>query len=342
MDHVPTGVDRRTLARLSVGAVLLGPVMIDDWPEWSVFTDADIRTRLDALQRHTANLAARYDHAGPARVAACIPHLESGAGEIIMDGSAPARLVADAKAEYAKLMTIFSSAAEELGDLERAIRAGTHAASIAQEIGSAGLEGDAWWRVAGAHCLSGRRRTARNISQRAYRVARNHPAGTRALLTEALSEARMGNTFATFDLVGKAERAHERLPDADWGEAGYEFGTVHPSTVKAHAGAQLCSIGLYDEAKPRLDEAAELLAGSEGSSRAYVWLLQASCMLGTGDLDGAVSRASAAVAHEARRPSAWVRRRVREMDKQTRSPKVPEGPFTHLVDQTKDWGVAAT
>jgi hypothetical protein len=154
-----------------------------------------------------------------------------------------------------------------------------------------------------------------------------------ALLEAACAAAAMGHVHVVIDTVAMAEAEHARLPADAWGTAGYPLGTYHPANVEAFAGWALAKAGMYSEATPRLDEAAELLSGSSSGSGllAFVWLTQAGAILGAGDVDEAHDVAAVAVAHAVTRPSWSVAAAVAKLDRQS------GGAFTDLVEQTSQW-----
>lgn len=98
-------------------------------------------------------------------------------------------------------------------------------------------------------------------------------------------------------------------------------------------GWAFAAVGLYQEATARLDEAAGLL-GTGGSKMAEAQLTQAAVALGTGDADAALHLAGVAVGAEQARPSAWVARRVADLDERS------QGAFADLAEQTRAWGPA--
>jgi hypothetical protein len=168
--------------------------------------------------------------------------------------------------------------------------------------------------------------------------AGNSPVAVMALLQEAFAGAAFSRVgaFGVYDAVTAAEEIHAGLPEQLWGTAGYSLGTYHPANLKAYAGSALIMAGLYGEAAPRLAEAADILAGTDGLEKAYVWLLQARVALGTGDVDEAHHLAAMAAKQADGRPAEWVARHVRELDRKSR------GAFADLVDLTSRWSFTAT
>jgi|GEM_PF-4127066 len=111
------------------------------------------------------------------------------------------------------------------------------------------------------------------------------------------------------------------------------MGTYHPSNLKAFAGSALAEVGMYDEAAPRLAEAADSLHGSPAAGiRAYVWVYQARAALGQGDLDKAHDVASKAVTMADARPTAFIAGSVVQLD------LMAGGAFSDLVDRVRPWG----
>jgi hypothetical protein len=134
--------------------------------------------------------------------------------------------------------------------------------------------------------------------------------------------------------VAAAEEEHARLGTEAWGAPGYSLGTYHPANLKAASGWALVSVGLHNEAKPRLDEAAALLNGTKSGLLTVVWISQAHAAIGTGDTDGAHTHAAMAVAEAETHPAAWVAKTV------TRLSARAGGAFGELVERTARWGFA--
>jgi tetratricopeptide (TPR) repeat protein len=287
---------------------------------------------LALFRRMTANLALAYDTAGPGKIAMFLSQAGREIVELLAGGSLPESKARDAKAVYAQLLALSARAACELGRFEESARSAQLAADVAGEVGDDQTAGHAWALVACAQRDTGRYRGALNTARRAHAVAGNRPAGVAALLDEATIAAKMGDAQAAFDAVIAAEKAHASLPEAAWGAPGAPLGTIHPSRLRAFAGWSLAAVGMYGEAAPRLEEAADLLAATSGSAKADVWLTQALVAVGTGDVDAAYHLASIALAHERTRPSAWVARRVEDLC--TRS----DGALAGLAEQVRGWG----
>jgi hypothetical protein len=155
-----------------------------------------------------------------------------------------------------------------------------------------------------------------------------------ALLVQAQASAQLHRVGAdtVLERVVAAEAEHAKLASSQWGKPGYSLETYHHADLKAFGASALIDAGLYTEAAPRLDEAADILAGTDGLRRVYVWLLSARTSLGKGDIDSALDYATVAVASAESRPAAWVARIVGELDQQSR------GSFADLVAQTSQWG----
>jgi hypothetical protein len=325
-------LDRRRLVALvlagataSVLAEAGVPVMLP----WEGTTDA-----LDSAQRIVTSLAAAYDTAGPVKVGPALKRVEGSMAGIL--ATATGTKLRDAKATYAQMLTMSANAASDTGDFRQAARTGDLAASLATEVGDAQTAGHAWSVVSGALLGSHRHRGALAVAQRARTHAGASPAAVMALVGEAEAAASMGRTHAVLDIVRAAEGAHARLATRDWGTPGYSLGTYHPAHLKAFTGWSLARAGLYDEAAPRLDEAAALLAGSGAALLAFVWLTQASVALDGGDVDAAHGRVAMAVAAMETRPAAWVAGSAASLDARS------HGAFADLVEQTSRWGFTAT
>jgi hypothetical protein len=55
------------------------------------------------------------------------------------------------------------------------------------------------------------------------------------------------------------------------GAPGYSLGTYHPAHLKTFATVSLATVGMHDEAAPRLDETAELTRGSGLLTLIWLW-----------------------------------------------------------------------
>jgi hypothetical protein len=260
-----------------------------------------------------------------------MPQMEAGLVGLLTGGRLPKGRERDAKAVYAQLLTIAATADDDVGDHLGAVRGGELAASVATEAGDNQTAGHAWSVVASALCNSGRGHAAISAAQRACAAAGSSPAAVMALVEQAATAAKTGRLDTVVDAVVAAEGRHARLPESAWGAPGYSFGTYHPANLKMFAGWSLAKVGKYREAVPRLDDAADLAAGT--GLMVFVRLARAQAALGTGDADGAIELAATAVADAERRPAAWVAREVRHLDERSR------GAFAELVGQTRRWGL---
>jgi hypothetical protein len=325
-------LDRRRLVALVFGGATVAALAEAGIPvmrPWEGTTSA-----LDSAQRIVASLAAAYDAAGPVKVGSALRRVELSMAGIL--ATATGAKLRDARATYAQMLTMSANAANDTGDFRGAARAGDLAASLATEVGDAQTAGHAWSVVSGALLGSRRHRDALATAQRARAHAGAAPAAVMALVGEAEAAASMGRAHTVLDTVGAAEDAHARLATQDWGTTGYSLGTYHPAHLKAFTGWSLARVGIYDEAAPRLDEAADLLAGSGAALLAFVWLTQGSVALDGGDVDRAHSHVAMAVAAMETRPAAWVAGSVVSLDARSR------GAFADLVEQTSRWGFTAT
>ncbi len=330
-------VDRRALARL----VLTGAT-------GAAFAEAGIpvipgrpwdgpAVEISSVQRTIAALAAGYDTWGPQKVGATVKTAEAVMYRVFAEG-VPAKLERDALATYARLEVMSATASGDAGHYGRAGRAASRAIAIATEAGDDPLVAHAWSVVAASARLTGRPHHALVASQRARSHAGSSPAAVMALLQEAFAGAEFSRigAFTVYDAVTAAEEVHASLPEQAWGTPGYSLGTYHPANLKAYAGSALLKVGLYSEATPRLAEAADILAGTDGLEKAYVWLLQTRVALDTGDVDEAHDLATRAVDQAEGRPAEWVARHIRELDTQSR------GAFVDLVERTSRWGFTTT
>ncbi|WP_007509125.1 tetratricopeptide repeat protein [Pseudofrankia saprophytica] len=288
---------------------------------------------LESVTRTVNALATGYSSTDPRRIGTALNHAERNITKLVTGRPSPTQM-RDTKAVYSRLLTISSAVADDTGDYDEAIRTGELAASLATEVGDAQTSGYAWSIVSGALHHSGRHRKAVDIAQRAKSTAGASPSGVMALLEEATAAAAMGRAHTTIDAVMAAEEQHGKLSDAAWGNPGFGLlGTYHPSNLKAFAGSALVEVGLFDEATPRLEEAADILAGSPAAGiRAYVWVYQARAALGQGDVDKAHAVASKAVAMADARPTAFIAGSVVQLD------LMAGGEFSDLVDRVRPWG----
>lgn len=288
---------------------------------------------LDSVNRSVTALATGYSTTDPRRIGAAVDRAERNVTKLLT--SRPRLdLMHEGKAVYARLLTISAAVADDTGDYDEAIRTGELAASLATEVGDAQTSGYAWSIVSGALHHYGRHRKAVDVARRARSVAGASPSGVMALLEEATAAAAMGRAHATIDAVLAAEDQHEKLADTAWGAPGFGLlGSYHPANLRAFAGSALVEVELYDEAAPRLDEAAAILVGSPAAGiRAYVSVYQARAALGQGDFDKAHDVASRAVTVASARPTAFIASSVVQLD------LMAGGAFSDLVDRTKPWG----
>jgi hypothetical protein len=324
-------VDRRTVVCL----VVTGATIV-------VFTEAGIPmirgieglSTLDSAQRIVASLASAYDAAGPAKIVTMMPRLERMFGTMVADRLLPAVQVRDAKAVYAQLLTMAATADDDTGDHARAARTGQLAASLATEIGDNQTAGHAWSVVASALSNGGNGRAALPATQRAHAAAGSSPSAAMALTEQAATAAKTGRADTVLRAVHAAEKEHATLPTGAWGTPGYSLGSFHAAKMGAFTGWSLAKVGMYREAAPRLDEAAESAAGT--GLMVFIRLAQSRTALGTGHADSAYAFAAMAVTSAETRPAAWVDREIRELHKQSR------GAFADLVEQTSRWGFTAT
>jgi hypothetical protein len=327
-----TGVDRRTVVRLVLGGATGAALAEAGAPVNPVRPWNGPAMTIDSVQRTVTALAAGYYSLDPRKTGLALRAAEHSLHGVFAEKVDAAQL-REAKATYARLLTMSATVATATGDQQQAIHTGDLAASLASEVGDMQTAGHAWSVVAAALGNAGKNRAALSVAQRARSYAGTSPAAVMALLEEACAAAAMGHVHVVTDSVAMAEAEHARLPADAWGTAGYPLGTYHPANVEAFAGWALAKAGMYSEATPRLDEAAELLSGSSSGSGllAFVWLTQAGAILGTGDVDEAHDVAAVAVTHAVTRPSWSVAAAVAKLDKQS------GGAFTDLVEQTSQW-----
>jgi hypothetical protein len=333
----PAGTDRRIVLRLvltgATGAAFVeaGVPVIPGRP-WS-----GPAIEISSVQRTIAALAAGYDMWGPQKVGATVKTAETVMHRVFAVG-VPAKHSRDALATYARLEVMSATASGDAGHYGRAGQAASRAVAMATEAGDDPLIAHAWSVVAASARLTGKPHHALVAAQRARSHAGRSPAAVMALLQEAFAGAEFSGigAFAVYDAVTAAEEVHASLPEQAWGSPGYSLGTYHPANLKAYAGSALIKAGLYSEAVPRLAEAADILADTNGLEKAYVWLLQARVALGTGAIDEAHDLAARAAKQADGRPAEWVARHVRELDQQSR------GALTDLVEHTSQWSFTTT
>ncbi len=325
------GIDRRRVVRLVLGgatgvALADAGISVKQVHPW-----IGPAMTLDSVQRTITALAVGYYSLDPRKTGLALQAAEGSLHGVFAE-RADATQRREAKATYARLLTMSATVATATGDQHDAIRTGDLAASLAYEVGDRQTVGHARSVVAAALGNVGKNRAALSMAQQARSHAGASPAAVMALLEEACAAAAMGRTHTVIDTVAMAEEEHARLPVDAWGSPGYPLGTYHPANAKAFAGWALAKVGMYSEATPRLDEAAELLAGTRSGLLAFVWLTQASAILGIGDVDGAHDFAAVAVAQAETRPSWSVTATVARLDRQA------GGAFADLVEQTSRWG----
>lgn len=329
MAHTP---DRRQFTLAFTGAALPanGPTMLKPKP-WD-----GPAVELASVERTLAGLAGLYDSHGPRKIGLALEKAEESMRAVFTAKMPPARL-REAKHAYARLLTMGTAVAADTGDHLGAGRSGELAASLAMETGDTQTAAHAWSEVAYAQRRAGRERAALLAAGRARMQAGRTPAGVRALLEHALAAGMAGDTHTVLETVALAEGMHRELGADTWGTPGrYSPGTYHPGAVRAFAGAALAHAGMHREAAPRMEEAADIYAGTGSLLMAYVWMSQARALLRTGDVGGAHGYASMAVATAERRPVAWVVADVAALER--RQP----GAFADLAGQTSRWGFDTT
>jgi hypothetical protein len=292
---------------------------------------------INSIQCAIAALAANYDEFGPYRLETEVQAAEAVIHRLFAAG-VPAKLTRDALATHARLLVMSAEAALNTAHFSRANRRARHAAAVAVEAGDGPTAAHAWAVVAVALRITKQHHHALLAAHRGRSYAGRSPAAVMALLDEALigAEFARGGTFAVYDAVTAAEEIHAKLAVDAWGTPGYSLGTYHPANLKTYGGAALAKVGMYNEAAPRLDEALDLLAGTDGLEKAYVRLAQARVALGRGEVDAAWDLAAMAITQAQPRPAAWVDRIIRELHQQS------GGRLAELVEQTSTWGFATT
>lgn len=325
----PQGFDRRALARLLLaGAATAGGGMMRP------FDDSDMA--FESVSRVVSALADSYSVTDPRRTAAALQRAERAAAGMF---GQRARM-RDAKAVYARLLTISASVSDDLGDYTDAVKTGDMAASLATEVGDAHTAGYAWAIVSGAMHHAGSHRRAVEIARRASSVAGASPSGAMAYLAEATAAAALGRRADALDAVVAAEAHHSYLGDHAWGVPGFGLnGTYHPANLKAFAGSALVEAGLYNEAAPRLEEAASILAGGRSpavSIRVFTQVHQARAALGSGDMDSAHDFATKAIEASDVHRTAYIAGSVASLD------IASGGAFGDLVSLTRKWGFGPT
>jgi hypothetical protein len=329
---VPAGIDRRLVVRLAlVGAV--GAALADTGIVTSAGLGEGPQPALDSLRRTLVGIAADYDTLGPRRVAIAAKAAEASMlglfGEYL--GGMPSGQEREAKVVYSRLLTVMANALADIGNPPAAAQAAGMAVSFAIEVGDNPSAAHAMLVTAGLS-NNGRRDLAR-IAQ-AAEFAGASPVGVMAAVVEAQVAAGMGDAHRTLEAVQAAEAKHERLPATAWGNPGYSLGTYHPANLKAHGGAALAGAGLYSEATPRLEEAADLARGT--GLMVYIMLSLARVRLGAGDVDTAHAYAARAVEQAEDRPAAWV------ADAVTRYDRLSRGAFADLAERAAQWQFPAT
>lgn len=319
MDDDP--IDRRRLVGLLLAAAV-------------VPLTAGTGAPFESVSRSVHALAAGYSSTDPRRTGAGLQRAERAATGMFDKRSR----MRDAKAVYARLLTLSASVSDDLGDYPEAIRTADMAASLATEVGDAHVAGYAWSIMSGALHHSGRHQTAIDMARRAASAAGASPSGAMAYLEEATAAAAMGRRGVAMDAVVAAEAHHGRLGDHAWGMPGFGLnGTYHPANLKAFAGAALVDAGLYAEAMPRLDEASAILADAPSVSiLVFAQIHQARAALGCGDVDAAHAHALAALRTADARRTAYIAGSVVALD------IAAGGAFGDLVDVTRRWGFGPT
>jgi hypothetical protein len=271
-----------------------------------------------SVRRTLAALCAGYDTLGPRTVGAAAGAAETAVLRVFGEGGTTPAQEREATVAYGRLLALGARADLDTGRFGRAERRAKLAAMTAVGAGDAPTAARALTTISGALRLTGSPLQALAGSHRARGHAGSGPAAVEALLAEAQACARLHRlgADAVVARVAAAEEEHAKLaPGEQWGTPGYDLTAYHPADLKAYAASALLDVGLYAEAAPRLEEAADLLAGTDGLGGVYVRLLCARASLGDGDLDGALDHAAAAVASAEARPAAWVARIVGELDR---------------------------
>jgi hypothetical protein len=330
LPRLSAGIDRRKIVRTVLAGVTSAALADAVFP-MTLERPWDSPKLITRAVEHTIMvLAAGYYATDPRKTGLALQAAERSLYGVFAAKMDAARL-REVKATFARLLTMSATVATATGDQQRAIQTGDLAASLAYEVGDRQTAGHAWSVVAAALGNTGKKRAALSIAQRARSHSGRSPAAVMALLEQACAAATLGQASAVLELVATAEAEHAQLPADSWGAPGYPFGTYHPANVKAFAGWALTTVGMYSEATPRLDEAADILSGTGSGLLSFVWLTQAGAVLGSGDPDGAHGFAAKAVARAEARPSWSVAAAVAKLHKRS------GGGFTDLVDQTSGW-----
>lgn len=290
---------------------------------------------LASVERSLAALGARYDAVPATKAATALRATERSLAAVFGSRPLPAQ-TREAKALYGRVLTMSAVTANRLGDHRDAIRTAELAASLAIETGDTQTAARGWAAASNGLAKIGRHRTALDIARRAQTTAPRSPAAVAALVeAEAHAAGRQGQAAVVLDAVTAAETTHARLGDGTWGPPeGFLPGAYHPAWLKLHSGFSLTRVGLYGEARARLDEAAGLVAGTDAAGlRSWIWLGQARAALGTGDVDTAHGYAGLAVAEADSRPTAPIADAVRELE------AVRPGAFRDLVALVDVWSV---
>jgi hypothetical protein len=319
--------DRRHLVRLVLTGAA-GVALAESIPLMRGMSADGPTVTIGSLQRTMSALATTYEVTSPAKTAVALKGAER---TIAMTAATmtPGRQRVEFRATYAQVLTMLANTAADRGDPQEAGRVAILATKLGREIGDHETVGHAYAVQSGALLGSGSPRSAVKAAQNGVSYAGQSPAAAMALVAEAEAWAHLGHASAVLDVVQAAETHHSTLPESVWGRPGYSLRSYHPGYVKAFGAAALIRVGLYDEARPRLDEAAELLNGPGlDGIRSYLALSRARVAAGTGAYDEAREWASVGVALSLARPSAWVAGIVKELDTTT------GGKMADLVAQT--------
>ncbi len=337
MDHalpMPASLDRRTLTRLlfagAAGTALAGAGIPVNR------ADLDGLLPLDSFRRITATLATSYDTDGPGKVLKAAVRTERAFAGMLAGGAFPPRQVGDAKAAYARLLTLGAQARTDVGLHDDAATTATLAASLAEEVCDAQAGGHAWTVASAAMLGAGQADKALDAALRAQRFAGSTPAMAMALDAEASAAAALGRVHTVLDAVTAMEAAQRDVPEVARGT----FGAYSDAHVAAFGGAALAAVGLYGTAAPRLDAAADMLTAADGLM-VHVLLTQARVAVAEGDADDAAELAAGAVASAEARPSAWVAGAVVGLDR-THRDAGGGGEFEELVATVGGWTFPAS
>lgn len=285
---------------------------------------AELGERVEAL-------AAGYDETGPVATRAKVRDLERAFAVAFAAGTASA---ADTRSHYARLLTLGACATGDSGQHDEAMVVGMFAANLATETGDALTAATAWTIHAAAVAAGGGDTAALDAAHRAASLASASAPGARALAQRATIMATTGAPgTAVLGAVLDAEHAHRVLPEREWGRVGYSDRTYHRAHLLAFGGWALARAELWDQAEPRIAEAAELSADT--GLAVFVHLTQARVHVGLGEADAALDLATRAVDDAEGRPSAWVAGSVARLD------RVTPGGMEDLVERTRAWGLPA-